>query len=75
MEELYFDTLNMLKNAEYTFVQPGANTFYYIPCPSDFRNIQNSSEQVLEDVNWIHLAQDRDRWQALVNTVMILLVP
>jgi hypothetical protein len=27
------------------------------------------------DVDWIHLAQDRDRWQALVNTVMSLWVP
>jgi hypothetical protein len=27
------------------------------------------------DVNWIHWAQDRDRWQALVNTVMNLRVP
>jgi hypothetical protein len=26
------------------------------------------------DVYWIHLAQDRDRWQALVNTVMNLRV-
>jgi hypothetical protein len=24
------------------------------------------------DVDWIHLAQDRDQWQALVNTVMNL---
>jgi len=23
-----------------------------------------------EGLNWIHLAQDRDKWQALVNTVM-----
>jgi hypothetical protein len=29
----------------------------------------------LEGVDWIHLAQDRDQWQALVNTVMNLLVP
>jgi hypothetical protein len=27
------------------------------------------------DVDRIHLAQDRDRWQALVNTVMNLQVP
>jgi hypothetical protein len=27
------------------------------------------------DVEWIHLAQDRDKWWALVNTVMNLWVP
>jgi hypothetical protein len=26
-------------------------------------------------VNWIHLAQGRDQWQALLNTVMKLQVP
>jgi hypothetical protein len=26
-------------------------------------------------VDWIDLARDRDQWRALVNTVMILLVP
>jgi hypothetical protein len=32
-------------------------------------------EIVFGDVNWIHLAQDRDRWRALVNIVMSLRVP
>jgi hypothetical protein len=35
----------------------------------------NLSEIGFEDVDWIHLAQDRDRWRALVNTVMNLRVP
>jgi hypothetical protein len=32
-------------------------------------------EIVFGDVDWIHLVQDRDRWRALVNTVMNLRVP
>jgi hypothetical protein len=32
-------------------------------------------EKVLEDLDWIHLAQDRKRRQALVNTAMNLRVP
>jgi hypothetical protein len=28
-----------------------------------------------EGVNWMDLAQDRDQWRAVVNTVMNLLVP
>jgi hypothetical protein len=28
-----------------------------------------------DSMNWIDLAQDRDQWRALVNTVMNLLVP
>jgi hypothetical protein len=32
-------------------------------------------EKGFGDVDWIHLAQDRDRWRALVNTVMNIRVP
>jgi hypothetical protein len=28
-----------------------------------------------DGMDWIHLAQDRDQWKALVNTVMNLQVP
>jgi hypothetical protein len=35
----------------------------------DFREIG------LENVDWIHLTQDRGQWWALVNTAMNLLVP
>jgi hypothetical protein len=29
----------------------------------------------LDDMDWIHLAQDRNEWRALVNTIMNLRVP
>jgi hypothetical protein len=39
-------------------------------------NIKMELEEIgFGDVDWIHLAQDRDRWRALVNTVMSLRVP
>jgi hypothetical protein len=35
----------------------------------------NLGEIVFGDVDWIHLAQDRDIWRAVVNTVINLFVP
>jgi hypothetical protein len=32
-------------------------------------------EVKLEGVDWIRVAQDRDRWQAVMNTIMNLQVP
>jgi hypothetical protein len=32
-------------------------------------------KEVCEDVDWIHLAQDRIQWRVLVNTVMNFWVP
>jgi hypothetical protein len=34
----------------------------------------HNTEIVWKDVEWVQLAQDRDRWRAVVNTVMYLRV-
>jgi hypothetical protein len=40
-----------------------------------WRGWEDNIKMDLGDVDSIHLAQDRDRWRALVNTVMNLRVP
>jgi hypothetical protein len=39
------------------------------------RRVDNIVEAGRGDVNWIGMAQDRDRWRALVNSVLNLRVP
>jgi hypothetical protein len=38
-------------------------------------NIKIDLQEVGWDIDWIELAQDRDRWRCLVNAVMNLRVP
>jgi hypothetical protein len=38
-------------------------------------NIDINLKEVRWDVDWIDLAQDRDRWHAVVNVVMTLRFP
>jgi hypothetical protein len=48
--------------------------------PVDIRTVYHQNKMDLRetgfgDVDWIHWAQDRDRWRALVNTVINLRIP
>jgi len=42
---------------------------WYVECKVDHQEVGCG------DMDWIELAQDRDRWRALVSTVMNLRVP
>jgi hypothetical protein len=38
-------------------------------------NVDVFSRIILKSLDWIHVAEDIDRWRALVNTVINLRVP
>jgi hypothetical protein len=49
----------------------GVHLFLLEKIGVDEENIKiNLREMGLEDVDWINLAQERDRWRAVVNMVM-----
>jgi hypothetical protein len=59
---------------------PAEETSYMGPCKRPRHRQEDSIRFDLrktgwEGVDWIHLAQDRDQWQALVDTIMNLWVP
>jgi hypothetical protein len=41
----------------------------------DVSIVLECKEMCWEGVDWIHLIQNRDQWQALVNTIMNLWIP
>jgi hypothetical protein len=38
-------------------------------------NIKIDLREIWDGMDWIYLAQDKDQWRALVNTVMTLRIP
>jgi len=44
-------------------------------CKLKNENKTELKETVCEDVDWMHLAQDRDQWRALANTVLKVRLP
>jgi hypothetical protein len=65
-----------LRNAKKTLVgKPEWNRPIGRPRCSRGDNIKMDLKEIVWKVmDWIHLAQDRDRWRFLVNTILYLLV-
>jgi hypothetical protein len=56
--------------------KPGGNRPFVRPMHKWVDNIKMDLRQIGWDcMDWIDLAEDRDQWRALVNTVMNLRVP
>jgi hypothetical protein len=58
-------------------VRKPTNSVCYTPSSEPYRiNIKIDHEETgWGDMDWIDLAQDRDQWRALVNTVMNIRLP
>jgi hypothetical protein len=66
-----------MRNAYNIFVAKpeGKRSFWRHAHRSENNIKMNMCDIFWEGVDWIHLAQDRDQWRAVVNTVMNSLVP
>jgi hypothetical protein len=66
-----------MKNAYRIFIRNSAGKDHFEDQGVDGKNYigMDLRETGWKALNWIHLAQDRDWWQAFVNMVMNLQVP